>query len=61
MTPEELELCTNMTYTADADGDRLDVFAAKMSGETRSCIQRLIQEGHVLLNGKNTKAGTAPR
>ena len=56
MTPEELELCTNMTYTADAGGDRLDVFAAKMSGETRSCIQRLIQEGHVLLNGKNAKA-----
>ena len=32
---------------ADEKGERLDVFAARASGETRAFVQRLIEEGAV--------------
>ena len=37
-------------------GERLDVFAAKSAGESRSYIQKRIEEGMVLVNGKPSKA-----
>lgn len=36
---------------ADEKGERLDVFAARTSGETRAFVQRLIEEGAVTING----------
>ena len=36
---------------ADEKRERLDVFAARASGETRAFVQRLIEEGAVTING----------
>ncbi len=44
------------SYTAEQDGERLDVFCAKMSGETRSSIQKLIEDGEIIVNGRAGKA-----
>lgn len=57
MTPEDVDVC-GCSYAVQTGGARLDVFAAGASGETRSCIQRLIQEGNALLNGRPAKANT---
>lgn len=43
-------------YTVDTDGERLDVFLTKVSGQTRSQIQRLIDEHCVNVNGVEKKA-----
>jgi 23S rRNA pseudouridine1911/1915/1917 synthase len=41
----------------DAEGVRLDVFLASVLGDlSRSAIQRLIKEGHVLVDGRSAKA-----
>ncbi len=40
-----------------AGGERLDVFAAAASGETRSFMQRVIDEGDVCVNGRDCRAG----
>lgn len=40
---------------------RLDVFAAFMSGQTRSFIQRVIEEGDVRVNGQTCRAGAKLR
>ncbi len=45
-----------MIFTADLPGERLDAFVARsVEGLTRSAAQRLLEEGHVLLNGKPGK------
>ena len=44
--------------TAADKGERLDVFCARISGETRSYVQRLIEEGCVTLNGGSCRANT---
>lgn len=44
--------------TAEEKGERLDVFAAKVTGETRSFVQRLIQEECVIVNGCACRANT---
>ncbi len=45
-----------MTLYADNPGERLDAFVARSAQElTRSAVQRLIEEGCVLLNGKPGK------
>ena len=46
-----------ITVPDDADGIRLDVFlTSALSGQSRSQIQRLIREGHVLVAGREAKA-----
>jgi 23S rRNA pseudouridine1911/1915/1917 synthase len=46
-----------ITVPDDADGTRLDVFLTSvLSGQSRSQIQRLIKEGHVLVAGREAKA-----
>lgn len=44
--------------TAKEKGERLDVFAAGITGETRSFVQRLIQDGAVTVNGSPCRANT---
>ena len=45
-----------MTYIADIAGERLDAFVARICPDlTRSAAQRLIEEGAVTRNGKNSK------
>ena len=45
-----------MTLHADMPGERLDAFLARCAeGLTRSAAQKLIEEGHVLRNGKPGK------
>ena len=44
-------------FTADRDGERLDVFLARMDETlSRSRVQRLIADGHVMVDGKMPKA-----
>jgi 23S rRNA pseudouridine1911/1915/1917 synthase len=38
-------------------GERLDVFLAHASGLSRARVQRLIEDGHVLVGGRSPKAG----
>ena len=52
---EELIETEPLHFTADREGERLDVFCARASGETRSMIQRLIGEGGVEVDGKKAK------
>ena len=45
-----------MTFTADTAGERLDAFICRTADSlSRSAAQRLIEEGHVTLNGKKAK------
>ncbi len=45
-----------MLFIADAAGERLDAFVARVAdGLTRSAAQRLIEEGYVNRNGKSAK------
>ncbi len=53
---EELVEIQPLHLAADRTGERLDVFCARASGETRSMIQRLIGEGAVEVDGKKAKA-----
>ena len=41
----------------DLVGERLDVAAARTTGLSRSQVQRLIEEGLVLVDGRRAKAG----
>jgi 23S rRNA pseudouridine1911/1915/1917 synthase len=46
-----------ITVPDDADGTRLDVFLTSvLSGHSRSQVQRLIKDGHVLVAGREAKA-----
>ena len=47
--------------TADKAGERLDVFAARASGETRAFVQRLIGTGSVCVNGEERRANARLR
>ena len=47
--------------TADKAGERLDVFAARASGETRAFMQRLIGTGSVCVNGEERRANARLR
>lgn len=42
--------------TEEYSGTRLDVYVTKMLELSRSFVQQLIEQGHVLVNGKNVKA-----
>lgn len=53
---EILEETDELTFEADDAGERLDVYLARVSGESRAQIQRLIGEGAVLVNGQLHKA-----
>ena len=53
---EELIETQPLHFAADRAGERLDVFCARASGETRSMLQRLIGEGAVEVDGKKAKA-----
>ena len=44
-----------MTWIAETEGQRLDVFLAEAAGITRSAAQRLLEEGQVTRNGKKAK------
>lgn len=45
-----------MTLTADTSGERLDAFLARsVEGMSRSAVQRLIEDGNVLRDGKRCK------
>ena len=45
-----------MTLTADTSGERLDAFLARsMEGMSRSAVQRLIEDGNVLRDGKRCR------
>lgn len=49
-------MTTQITISANEKGKRLDVFLSETHKEiSRSQIQKLIKDGHVLLNGKNCK------
>lgn len=49
---------TTREFTADRSGERLDLFLARQDlGLTRSQVQRLLQEGHALLNRLPARAG----
>ncbi len=44
------------TFTADRDGERIDVFLARLDGTlSRSYIQRLIAEGRATVGGRSVK------
>lgn len=45
-----------ITAFADQRGERLDVFCARASGETRSRMQHILDDGGVTVNGKTAKA-----
>ncbi len=45
-----------LTVFADQQGERLDVFCARASGETRSRMQSILEDGGVMVNGKAAKA-----
>ena len=45
-----------MIFRADTQGERLDAFLARsMENMSRSAVQKLVEEGHVLLGGKKAK------
>ena len=44
------------TFVADAPAERLDVFVSEKLGVTRSAAKKLIDDGCVLLSGKEAKA-----
>lgn len=45
-----------MIFTADLSGERLDAFLTRSATDlSRSAVQKLIEEGHVLRNGKNAR------
>ncbi len=43
-------------FVAEKNGERLDVFTAQVTGETRSFAQRMIENGDVLVNSKVGKS-----
>lgn len=52
MTEQEFEL----TVPEDASGQRLDVFlASRLQGQSRAALQRLIEEGRVLVAGRQLR------
>jgi 23S rRNA pseudouridine1911/1915/1917 synthase len=52
----------SMTVPADLEGTRLDRFLVSvLPGQSRSQIQRLIKDGHVLLAGKEVRANQTVR
>ena len=52
----ETEEFQKQTFTADKAGERLDVFCARVSDNTRSAVQRMIINGDVTLNGAPAKS-----
>ncbi len=46
-------------FIADREWDRLDVFLAAVTGQSRSYVQKLVREGYALQNGKVAKASSA--
>ena len=52
----ETEEFQEQVFTADKAGERLDVFCARVSDNTRSAVQRMIINGDVTLNGAPAKS-----
>lgn len=44
-----------LTFTAEKAGERIDQFAARETGLTRSAVQKLMEKGHITCNGKALK------
>ncbi|MBI3989046.1 MAG: RluA family pseudouridine synthase, partial [candidate division NC10 bacterium] len=55
-----MEEVLEFTIDPDSVSGRLDVIVAKASGLSRAKVQRLIEEGHVLVDGRPRKAGFKP-
>ena len=51
----ETEEIQEQVFTADKAGERLDVFCARVSDNTRSAVQRMIINGDVTLNARKVK------
>ncbi|MBP3313895.1 MAG: RluA family pseudouridine synthase [Oscillospiraceae bacterium] len=49
-----------MTITVTAEGRVDSILASEVEGLSRSAIQKLLQEGHILLNGKPAKKNDKP-
>ena len=58
---EDNELYERLEVEADTSGERLDVFCARVGGNTRSFMQKRIAQGDVLVNGSVGKANTKLR
>lgn len=46
-----------LTFIADSDGERMDVFLSQKAGITRSHIKQLNDDGNILCNGVHEKSG----
>lgn len=53
---ETFDECEELLFEADNANERLDVFLARESGESRARIQHLIQDGCVLVDSRARKA-----
>lgn len=51
-------MTTEWTVTGDAAGERLDVASARRMGVSRAEAQRLIEGGHLLVDGRPSRAST---
>lgn len=47
---------THLEFLSSSDGSRVDVFLSEKTGETRSRIKKLADEGHVFVDGVAVKA-----
>ncbi|MEL7608968.1 MAG: RluA family pseudouridine synthase [Bacillota bacterium] len=56
MTDQGSPADSQQTYIVEEGGARVDVYAAQVSGCTRSAIARMIAQGEVFVNGKQPKA-----
>lgn len=55
----ETEEFQEQVFTAVKAGERLDVFCARVSDNTRSAVQRMINSGDVTINGAPQVKGQA--
>lgn len=56
MEDREIKATRLIQTAADKGGERLDVFCARAGEGTRSAMQRLIDGGHIKVNGKTAKS-----
>ncbi|OQB25157.1 MAG: Ribosomal large subunit pseudouridine synthase D [Firmicutes bacterium ADurb.Bin182] len=56
MDDNGLENSRELTFFAEKDGERLDVFCARACSETRSYMQRVVASGNVYVNERTEKS-----